>query len=73
LEKMMADAVSLRDQMKRLNLNKRITRAVTRRDGHALLREARKEAAPTAQRKYPAGLSGDAEHIIPLNIPRHKI
>ncbi|WP_166511409.1 hypothetical protein [Desulfallas thermosapovorans] len=45
LEKVMADAVSLRDQMKRLNLDQRVTRAGKRR-GSSLPQEARLEAAP---------------------------
>ncbi|WP_347488408.1 hypothetical protein [Desulfoscipio sp. XC116] len=67
LEKMMVDAVSLRDQMKRLNLDKRITRAAAKRTGHAR-RDALLEAAPTAVPvcvdDLPApvtGLPGDKE------------
>lgn len=45
LEKMMSDAVNLRDQMRRLNLDKRIVRTAAKRAGRSI-QAARTEAAP---------------------------
>ncbi len=62
LENIMGDVVKLKDQMKQLNLDKRITHAVTKRAGNLLL-DARFEAAPAT-----APLRVDAQSVAVANL-----